>query len=562
MNDQPDLQALKEEEPLYDILQENALDIIRELSGQLWTDHAPHDPGITTLDILNYALSELDYQLKFPMEQYMTGPDNHFDPEIYGLFAPQRVFRMNPVTPKDYRDKLLDLLDNLSDIQIHPYITDDDTSLGWFDIFVELSSFITDEQRKQEEEFAGEEVEALFHANRNLGESLHAIHFVRRKPLLLVGDIDIDGSISPEKTLISIYTEAVKLFAPGSHYSGSALPVYKLFKEIKGIQGVQSIHSLEFEGFEDGECAYTLALSSPEQVKVRLFQNQRAVEVDTAKVLIRLHSRNNINHAIRDPQKQAESVIRDSRHIHLNDYSVSNDFPICYKDSFTDSFKAYLSLFDHLFSEGHMEINHLKDWMALNTATPSTSAMRRNKDLLLDTLDKIHGENSNLPFLRLADADANRRRRIRFLRQLPELTRDRYTGMNLFDESSISGLERYLYSILGWEQAEGQVYIIENLLLYSAEATENPAFPRDFHLTVILSLTDKACSRPDFRLRLEEFLREKIPAHLQFTLHWLSQEEMSLFQGNYRAWRKAWADKDSGAVRRTAINLMDYLISN
>lgn len=39
----------------------------------------------------------------------------------------------------------------------------------------------------------------------------------------------------------------------------------------------------------------------------------------------------------------------DSRHIHLNDYSVTNDFPICYKDSFTDSFKAYLSIFDHLF---------------------------------------------------------------------------------------------------------------------------------------------------------------------------------------------------------------------
>ena len=70
MDDLPNLQELKKEESIFDSLQKNALETIRELSGQLWTDHAPHDPGITTLDILNYALSELDYQMSFPLEQY------------------------------------------------------------------------------------------------------------------------------------------------------------------------------------------------------------------------------------------------------------------------------------------------------------------------------------------------------------------------------------------------------------------------------------------------------------------------------------------------------------
>ena len=64
MDDLPNLQELKTEESIFDNLQKNALETIRELSGQLWTDHAPHDPGITTLDILNYALSELDYQIR------------------------------------------------------------------------------------------------------------------------------------------------------------------------------------------------------------------------------------------------------------------------------------------------------------------------------------------------------------------------------------------------------------------------------------------------------------------------------------------------------------------
>ena len=72
MDDLPNLQELKTEESIFDNLQKNALETIRELSGQLWTDHAPHDPGITTLDILNYALSELDYQMRMVRPIYRT----------------------------------------------------------------------------------------------------------------------------------------------------------------------------------------------------------------------------------------------------------------------------------------------------------------------------------------------------------------------------------------------------------------------------------------------------------------------------------------------------------
>ena len=566
MDDLPNLQELKTEESIFDNLQKNALETIRELSGQLWTDHAPHDPGITTLDILNYALSELDYQMSFPLEQYLTGSNNRFNPEDYGLFSPERVSGMAPVTPKDYRDHFLDQLDNtdylmnLSDLQIHPYRSNDQICHGWFDLFIELSSFISEDQHKQEEKKIKEKIEELYHANRNLGEALHAIHFVRRKPLLLIGNIDIDGSISPEKTLIAIYTEAIQLFAPGSHYTGSALPIYKLFKGIKQIQGVLSIHSVEFQGFEVGEYAYTLALSSPEQIKIRLYQNQQAVEINATKVLNRLHSRNNINHAIREQKKQAKSILMDSRHIHLNDYSVTNDFPICYKDSFTDSFKAYLSIFDHLFSEGHKEMNHLKDWMALNMGTPGSASMEQNKDLLLDTLDKIYGENSNQPFLRYSHKEINRQRRVRFLRQLPELIRDRYLGCNLFDADSLSGLERYLYSILGWEDAEEQIFILENILLHSPKATDHPVPSREFTLTAILSQTERTRQRPDFQLRLEEFLREKIPAHLRFTVHWLPPKELALFVKDYKAWRKAWADNDNKEIGRTGEILKNNLI--
>ena len=36
-----------------------------ELSGRVWTDHNLHDPGITTLEILCYALTDLAYRTGF-----------------------------------------------------------------------------------------------------------------------------------------------------------------------------------------------------------------------------------------------------------------------------------------------------------------------------------------------------------------------------------------------------------------------------------------------------------------------------------------------------------------
>ena len=50
--------------------------------------------------------------MSFPLEQYLTGSNNRFNPEDYGLFSPERVSGMASVTPKDYRDHILDQLEN------------------------------------------------------------------------------------------------------------------------------------------------------------------------------------------------------------------------------------------------------------------------------------------------------------------------------------------------------------------------------------------------------------------------------------------------------------------
>ncbi|MFC5696174.1 hypothetical protein ACFPU0_11470 [Pseudomonas sp. GCM10022186] len=92
----------------YGFLRAEGLQHIQRLSGLLWTDHNLHDPGITTLEILCYALTDLTYRARFSTVDLMTGPDGKMDPaSLSGLVPAHEVLPTAPRTIHDYRRLLL-----------------------------------------------------------------------------------------------------------------------------------------------------------------------------------------------------------------------------------------------------------------------------------------------------------------------------------------------------------------------------------------------------------------------------------------------------------------------
>jgi len=92
----------------YAFLREKGMEYIRELSGQIWTDHNLHDPGVTTLEVLCYALTDLGYRTGFDLQDLLTRPDGQFDPTgTSGLFPAHEVLPTAPLTIHDYRRLLL-----------------------------------------------------------------------------------------------------------------------------------------------------------------------------------------------------------------------------------------------------------------------------------------------------------------------------------------------------------------------------------------------------------------------------------------------------------------------
>lgn len=111
MLQQPTLSRQPEADPALDQRQLAAigLDSVRRLSRRQWTDHNTHDPGITTLELLAYTLTDLAYRARFPIEDLLAAPVNTPD-EMARLFASAgTILPGEPVTEADFRKLLIDL---------------------------------------------------------------------------------------------------------------------------------------------------------------------------------------------------------------------------------------------------------------------------------------------------------------------------------------------------------------------------------------------------------------------------------------------------------------------
>jgi len=92
----------------YEALRAKGLDYIQALSHSIWTDYNAHDPGITSMEALCYALTELAYRNGFDIKDLLSDKNGM----IVGgqvLFTAKDIFSNNPLTIDDYRKLLVDL---------------------------------------------------------------------------------------------------------------------------------------------------------------------------------------------------------------------------------------------------------------------------------------------------------------------------------------------------------------------------------------------------------------------------------------------------------------------
>jgi hypothetical protein len=95
----------------FEFLRTKGREHLGNLSGDLWTDHNTHDPGITILEVLCYALTDLGYRNQFDIEDIFARPfsDRQLDAPDDNFYAPAEILSVNPLTLRDYQKLLLDM---------------------------------------------------------------------------------------------------------------------------------------------------------------------------------------------------------------------------------------------------------------------------------------------------------------------------------------------------------------------------------------------------------------------------------------------------------------------
>jgi uncharacterized protein len=96
----------------YTFLRKEGLAFIERLSGKIWTDYNLHDPGITTMELLCYAITDLGYRTSFSIPDLLAtaeGDDAAAETNTRNFFTTSQILPVNPVTETDIRKVIMDV---------------------------------------------------------------------------------------------------------------------------------------------------------------------------------------------------------------------------------------------------------------------------------------------------------------------------------------------------------------------------------------------------------------------------------------------------------------------
>ena len=94
----------------YYYLRSEGIRLIEKLGSRLWTDYNIHDPGITLLETLCYAITDLSYRSSFEVKDLIAEEKpGLFNPDMQALYTAREILTTAPWTINDYRKLLIDL---------------------------------------------------------------------------------------------------------------------------------------------------------------------------------------------------------------------------------------------------------------------------------------------------------------------------------------------------------------------------------------------------------------------------------------------------------------------
>jgi len=202
----------------FEKLMAQAIDRVQRLCGVTWTDYNLHDPGVTILEQLCYAITDLAYRTDFPIEDLLTDEQGLIHRKQHAFFDKGQILTSPPVTIDDFRKIILDEMDELDNVMFFPVVSEHshDYMKGLYHISV-LANSITAKKLEEDpllKQMIREKVRHRYLSKRILSEDLVDVTVMDPQKISLHADITCKSDIDPESLLVSIYTAIGSILNP------------------------------------------------------------------------------------------------------------------------------------------------------------------------------------------------------------------------------------------------------------------------------------------------------------------------------------------------------------
>ncbi|WP_130733220.1 hypothetical protein [Flavobacterium sp. J27] len=230
----------------FEFLRKKGMEYIESFGTTFWTDYNTHDPGITILEVLCYAITDLGMRINLPIEDLLSNTTTN--PIENQFFKASEILPNKAVTAFDYRKILLDIdpllikncwlqkhnktiFINCKEAKISYHkedfngVSDDfikqTTIKGLYTVLVDI-----DEEDASVKATIKQQIREKFHANRNLCEDIAEIKEVETQPIAVCAQIEIDPEADEE------YVQALIVLALENYLSPS-ITFYSLAQMIE-----------------------------------------------------------------------------------------------------------------------------------------------------------------------------------------------------------------------------------------------------------------------------------------------------------------------------------------
>jgi len=262
-------------------LKKEGIDYIQTIIGAAWTNLNASDPGVTILDQLCFALTELGYCNDFPMQDILT--DSKGKLEIKDQFYQSReILTTSPITIDDYRKYIVDDFATVENAVILAQPSLFSHAKGKYIVYLSIDPMVTDGMA------IAKICRAVFiglNRRRNIGEMFAMPQPFAPLQTVLTGAIQIANERDADKIRTLIYNgirnfvfpkalrhDYTQLIAKGATedaiYNGPDLKngeiagadlgqktntvhLRELLRIIHSVDGVRGVNNLQFQGNTD-----------------------------------------------------------------------------------------------------------------------------------------------------------------------------------------------------------------------------------------------------------------------------------------------------------------------